>query len=413
MRTVESGEDPQAPGKAFPTLVGSSGLSNLADGVYKVALPLVAIHFTRSPALVAGLELARTLPWLVGALQVGALVDRLDRRRTMVWSNAARAGFVAVPAVGLAVGQGSIWLLYVAAAAVGICEVFYDTAAQSIIPSIVPRSRLDRANGRLYAVELGAQQFAGPPLAGFLVAAALAMSFTVPAALWLLAIGALLMLRGSFRPPTDGRRTTLRSDIRQGLSFVHGQPVLRTMAVMVGIGNLATSATGAVLVLFAVGAGSAMGLTEPQFGLLSAVIAVGGLVGGIVAERVQRRLGRARTLTLSLVGIITFVAAPALTAQVAIIAAVFFAGGVALMLWNITTVSFRQRITPDHLLGRVNSTYRLLAWGTMPLGAVLGGAIGEWFGVRSVYAVMGLLAVSVLVLDRRITEEALSETEAC
>lgn len=162
-------------GRSFRTLVTSSGLSNLADGVFKVALPLLAIHYTRSPALVAGLELVRSLPWLVGSLQVGALVDRLDRRRTMVWANATRAAFVAVPAIAIGLNGGSLWLLYVAAAGTGVSEVFYDTAAQSILPSLVPHPWLDRANGRLYAVELGAQEFAGPPIAGLVVAVALAL----------------------------------------------------------------------------------------------------------------------------------------------------------------------------------------------------------------------------------------------
>lgn len=398
-------------GRPFWTLVTSSGLSNLADGMFKLALPLVAIHYTRSPALVAGLEVVRSLPWLVGSLQVGALTDRLDRRRTMVWANTARAVFVAVPAIVIAADGGSLWLLYVAAVGTGTAEVFYDTAAQSMVPSLVPRSRLDRANGRLYAVELGAQEFAGPPLAGAFVAVALALSFATPAVLWVVALAALLAIRGTFRPSRDGPPTTIRADVRQGVSFLINRPMLRTMALMVGMGNLANSATFAVLVLFAVGSGSAMGLTEPQFGILVAVGAAGGLMGGVVAERVQRRIGRARTLTLSVFGMIAYVATPALTANVAIIAATFFAGGLTVMLWNVTTVSFRQRVTPDHLLGRVNSTYRLVAWGTRPLGAALGGALGEGLGVRGVFAIMGLVTVAMLIPNRHITEQALTDAE--
>lgn len=402
-------------GRSFWTLVTSSGLSNLADGVFKVALPLLAIQYTRSPALVAGLELVRSLPWLLGSLHVGALIDRLDRRRTMVGANAARAGFVAVPAIAIAANGGSLWLLYAAAVGTGVAEVFNDTAGQSIIPSLVPRARLDQANGRLYAVELGAQEFAGPPIAGALVAIALALSFAASAALWIVALIALITLRGTFRPLRDGPRTTIRSDVREGLSFIINRPVLRTMALMVGMSNLAASAVGVVLVLFAVGPDSPMGLTEPQFGILFAVLAAGGLVGGLVAERVQRRIGRARSLTLSVLGTILFVTTPAITTNVAVIAAVLFASGITLMLWNITTVSFRQRVTPDHLLGRVNSAYRLVAWGTRPLGAALGGALGEWLGVRSVFAIMGLITVTVLIPNRRITEHALTaaERDAC
>ncbi len=398
-------------GRPFWTLLTSSGISNLADGVFKIALPLLAIHYTRSPALVAGLELVRSLPWLVGALHVGALTDRLDRRRAMLWANTARVVFVAVPAVAMAAGDGSLWLLYGAAVGTGVAEVFYDTAAQAILPSLVVRSRLDRANGRLFAVELGAQEFAGPPLAGVLVAVALALPFATSAALWSVALVVLLALRGAFRPRRNGPATSIRADIREGLVFLLERPVLRTMALMVGMTNLATSAVFAVIVLFAVGPGSAMGLTEPQFGILFGLLAAGGVVGGLVAEPVQRRLGRARTLTVSVVGMFVYVVAPAITANVAVIAVVFFGSGLTTMLWNITTVSFRQRVTPNELLGRVNSVYRLVAWGTRPLGAALGGAIGEWLGVRSVFAIMGLLAAAVLIPDRTITEGSLTEAE--
>ena len=113
-----------------------------------------------------------------------------------------------------------------------------------------------------------------------------------------------------------------------------------------------------------------------------------------------------------MLGSVAYVAAPALTTNVVIIAVVLFAGGVALMLWNITTVSFRQRVTPDHLLGRVNSTYRLVAWGTRPLGAALGGALGQWLGLRSVFAVMAFVTAAVLIPNRRITERALAEAKA-
>jgi MFS family permease len=399
-------------GRPFWTLLTSSGLSNLADGVFKLALPLVAIRYTRSPAVIAGLELVRTLPWLLGSLHVGALTDRLDRRSVMLWANTARAVFVAVPAVAIGVDAGSVALLYIAAVGTGMAEVFYDTAAQALLPSLVGRGRLDRANGRLYAVELGAQEFVGPPLAGALVAIAVALSFGTSAALWVVAIIFLLAVRGTFRPPGEPGGASIRSDIRQGLAFVLGRPTLRTMAVMVGMTNLATSAVFPVLVLFAVGPDSAMGLTEPQFGLLFAVLAAGGVIGSFLAEWAQRRIGRSRVLTISILGTVGYVAVPAVTNQVAVIAAAMFVGGLTIMLWNVTTVSFRQRVTPDHLLGRMNSAYRLVAWGTRPLGAALGGFLGEWIGLRGVFAIMGLVTVATLLPNRSLTEQNLREAES-
>jgi MFS family permease len=188
--------------------------------------------------------------------------------------------------------------------------------------------------------------------------------------------------------------------------------MLRTMALMVGMSNLASSAVFAVLVIYAVGPDSALGLTEPQFGLLFATLAAGALIGGLIAERVQRGIGRANTLTLSVVGTASYIITLAVTANIAAIAITAFIGGMTTMMWNVTTVSFRQRLTPDHLLGRLNSAYRLVAWGTRPLGAAIGGALGQTLGIRAVFIAMSLLAVSVLIPNRAITETALTAAEA-
>ncbi|MFD1499777.1 MFS transporter, partial [Streptosporangium lutulentum] len=162
---------PPPLGIAYWRLWTSSGLSNLADGIFKIALPLVAIRFTDSPTLIAGLTFALTLPWLLFALQAGALADRLDRRRAMLCANTVRAVLLAALTLTVVVGIGSIWALYIIAICVGVAETVYDTSAQSILPQVVSRDLLSRANGHLHAAELAANQFVGPPLGGFLVAA--------------------------------------------------------------------------------------------------------------------------------------------------------------------------------------------------------------------------------------------------
>lgn len=398
-------------GQRFWRLALSSGGSNLADGVFKLALPLAAIVFTRSPTLVAGLELARSLPWLLFALPVGALADRLDRRRTMIAANVVRTSAVAVLAVVLQTGNGSIAILFVVAAVAGIAEVFYDTSSQTILPSLVRREQLGKANGRLGAIELGSQQFVGPPLAGLLIGIAVATAFWATTVLWAFAIVTLWALRGTFRPERAGGRTRMRADVAEGVRFLMSRPTLRTMAAMVGVGNLASSAAGAVLVLYAVGDESILGLTEGQFGLLFLTSAAGSIAVTAINEHIERRLGRARTLTASVAGMVLFAGAPAVTDSVWIIAGAMFVGGALIMLWNIITVSFRQAVTPDHLLGRLNSVYRLLAWGTMPLGAALGGGIAELFGLRAVFASMGVLSALLFIPVRTLTEAALIDSE--
>src|SRR5918993_4304529 len=198
-------------GVAFWRLWTSSALSNLADGIVKVALPLVALRFTGSPTLIAGLAFAVTLPWLLVALPAGALADRVDRRRFMLGANTVRAALLALLTLSAVAGIGSIWLLYAVALGIGVAETIYDTAAQSILPQVVPRDRLARANGRLLAAELTANEFVGPPLGGLLVAAGVVAAFVAPAALWVAAVGALLLLRGGFAVPR-AEPTTLRAD---------------------------------------------------------------------------------------------------------------------------------------------------------------------------------------------------------
>jgi MFS family permease len=397
-------------GRQFWRLWTSAGLSNLADGVLKIALPLVAIRYTQSPTAIAGLAFALSLPWLLFALPAGALADRLDRRRAMLGANLVRSTLLGILVLAVVLDAGSVGLLYVAAFCIGAAETIYDTSAQSILPKIVGRERLSRANGRLFAAEITANQFIGPPLGGILVAASAAAALIVPSALWIAAIGVLLLVRGTFRIPRTVR-TTLRTDIAEGLKFLWHVRVLRTLAMLTGTFNFANNAVFAVFVLYAVGPTSAIGLADPAYGLLLTSAAIGSLLGCFLAERVERMLGRARSLVLAILGSALLVGAPALTTNPVLIGAAFLVGGATIVLWNVVTVSLRQRITPDRLLGRVNSAYRLLAWGTMPLGAAAGGVLAQLLGLRAVFAIMAVITLLMLVVVRRLTDSAINDAE--
>ncbi|MFD1148995.1 MFS transporter [Saccharothrix hoggarensis] len=398
-------------GPAFWRLWTSTGLSNLADGVFKVVLPLVAIQITREPTLIAGLVFALTLPWLVFALPAGALADRFDRRRTMLGANVVRTALLAVLAGAVATDLVTIWLLYAVALVAGVTETLYDTSAQSLVPQLVDREQLPRANARLVTVELTANEFSGPPIAGLLIAAGALAAFATPAALWLLAVLALWSLKGTFRVERH-QRTTLRADIAEGLRFLLGHRLLRTLASMVGVINLASGASGAVLVLYAVGPESAMKLTPQLFGLLLTAPAAGSLVGSLAAERVIAKLGRGGSIALGFSITTLLVVTPAVTASPLLVAAGFVVAGAGVAVLNVVVVSLRQVVTPNRLLGRVNSAYRLVAWGSLPMGAAIGGVLGQVFGLRAVFVVMGAVALTALVglagATNRKVEEALA-----
>lgn len=398
-------------GRNFHRALAASGFANLADGVFQVALALLAVKLTRSPLLIAGVTVAARIPWLLMSLVAGALADRLDRRQTMIRVNLVRTVLLGGLAAAVAADMATLAMLYAVALLLGIAETLFDTSAQSLLPAIVPRDQLTRANSRLYAVELVANVFIGPPLGGLLAAVALAAAFGLPAAAYLVGAGCLALIAGSFRPAHQGPPTRLRDEIAEGVRFLWGHPVLRPLAFMLGVGNMAYAAYGAVFVLFAVAPGP-MRLSEAGFGTLTAAIGLGALAGTWLAAPAERRLGRVRTLAISLVLSAVSLVAPATTANPLLVGASMAAGGVAVVLWNVVTVSLRQRITPDRLLGRLNAGYRLVGWGSMPLGALLGGVAAEVLGLRAAFALAAAAELALLAGFRFVTEEGIRRSEA-
>jgi MFS family permease len=397
-------------GPNYWKLWGSSASSNLADGIFWIAFPLLAVRLTDSPALVAGITVVGRLPWLVFVLVAGALADRLDRRRTMVGIAVLRAVISGGLALGITAGVVGLPAMYVAAFVLGVGETLFDTAAQSIMPSLVDRDRLSQANGRLYAAELTMNQFVGPPVGGLLAGLAIALAFVASSAAFVFGAIALALLRGSFRPAPSARETGLFEDIREGLHYLFSHRLLRTLAFMVGVMNLASSATFAVFVLYAVAPGP-MGLDEVGFGLLMTTLAIGSLVGSFIVERVERRLGRARVLLFAVVFDAVTFAVPGLTSNPWIVGAAFAVSGVLVVMWNVVTVSLRQRIVPDRLLGRLNASYRLLAWGSQPLGALLGGLVAEVLGLPAVFLLSALVVALLVVAFRVVTDRAIAAAE--
>lgn len=387
----------------------TAGLSNLADGVLKVALPLVAIGFTRSPVLVGGLTFAFTLPWLLFALPAGAIVDRFDRRRLMLGANVVRLSSVAAVVLALVFHRGSVLALYAVAICAGSAETIYDNAAQSVVPQVVRPDQLVRANGRMFGAQLTANELVGPPLAGLLVAAGASVALGTPVALWLLAVLALLFVRGSYR--TERTPATLRADIAEGIRYFLHHRLLRTFAILGGTFNVASSATQAILVLYAVGSASVLGLTEQGYTLLVGTIAAGSLVGSFLAERVTALLGRARTLTASFLAAALLISMPAITTNPYLIGAAFCTGGIGVVIANVVVLSLRQRITPPHVLSRVNSGSLLITWGTKPLGAAAGAVLAQFVGLRAVFVIMGAVAFVAMAGMTTVSDRTIDAAE--
>ncbi|MGH2402139.1 MAG: MFS transporter, partial [Candidatus Limnocylindria bacterium] len=288
-----------AVGGGLPTnfwrLWSSSVAANLSDGIVSVALPIVAVGLTSSPAEFAGVTVAAQVPNLLFGLLAGGLADRLDRRWTMVSVQALRIAVLAA-LTGLALADAlSIGALYVAAFVIGTGEAFFDTNAQSIVPDVVGRDRLVTANGRLYAAEMMMNSFVGPPLGGLLIAVSVPVALTGGVAGYLIAALGLVVLRGSFRPERVGPPRRLHHEIAEGIAYLARHRLLLTLTSMVAMGRLGSTASFAIFALYAVAPGP-MGLSEPEYGLLFALFGIGSLVGSFVTARAVVLLGRASVL---------------------------------------------------------------------------------------------------------------------
>jgi MFS family permease len=397
-------------GRGFWTLFSASFLANLSDGIFSIALPLLAVSLTTEPGLVAGVTVASRLPWLVFALIAGALADRLDRRRTMVLVDAGRAALLAGLTVAVLAGVATIWLLYLVAFVLGCFETMFDTAASSMLPNVVGKDKVVAANSRLNAVELTMNQFVGPPIGGVLAAMGIATAFGVAAAGYLGALLCLVTLTGSFRARRTAPPASIRSEIADGLRYLARHRLLRTFAFVVGPMNLASTAVFAVLVLYVVKPGP-LGLDAVGFGLLITSVAVGTVAGTLLATRIERRLGRANLFvaciaSLLVFDLVWFVQNPL---AIGIILALSSTVGGA---FNVVFGSIRQRIVPNHLLGRVMASFRLISWGSLPLGALLGGIVAQTFGVPAVFVGAAILHLALLPSRLVLTDGFMAQVEA-
>jgi MFS family permease len=381
-------------GGNFARLWTAGAVSNLGDGVVLAAMPLLAASLSDSPTTVALVATAGTLPWLLFSLVGGAIADRTDRRRTMGLVDGMR--FVAVAALGFALvtGVDSIALLVIVSFALGMAETVFDNASQAILPSLVAADALETANGRLEGAQIVANQFVGPPLGAWLFGLTVSAPFFLDAGSFLFAAILVLTLRGSFRADRNVAGTTMRADIAEGVRWLVRHRVLRTLGIALGIINFVGMAAMTILVLYA---RDVLHLTDLQYGLLLAVESAGAVLGSMVAARISVRLGPGTTLVLAIAVSAGSFLVPVVWAQPVAVAASLAVGAFGGLVWNVITVSLRQSLVPDALLGRVNSAYRLVGWGTMPLGALTGGLVADAFGLRAPFLLAGVVALLLAV----------------
>jgi MFS family permease len=368
----------------FMLLWGGQSVSETGSAVTEIALPLVAVIALKASTFQVGLlTAATTAAFAVIALPAGALVDRGRKRTVMLVCDVLRLVILGSIPLAAALGGLTMAQLYVVALAAGVCTVFFDVSYQSYLPSLVPAEQLMDANGKLGTTRECAQ-LGGPSLGGALVAAVgAAGAMTADALSYLVSVASLLGIRKREEPPRARRADeTLRSRIAEGLSFVVKHRILRRVVACTATANLCSGMASALVMVFLV---RVLHVPPALTGLVVAGSALGGIAGGILAGRLAGKIGSARIIWVSML---------VFSAPQVLAAAAWHSWGVLLfplgwgirgfsaVVYNVAQLSYRQSVTPPELMGRMNAAVRWVVWGTLPLGGILGGALGTLIGVR-------------------------------
>jgi MFS family permease len=392
-------------GSRFAKLWTASTTSALGSGLATIAAPLFVAAHTRSPLIVSATFGVSWLPWLLFALPGGVLVDRLDRRRVMVTIDWARVVAMAVLATALLAGRASIALLDGVLFIINTGEVVFRSASQAMTPSVVPRARLERANGWLVGGTTIMQQMIAGPLGGFLFAVTAAVPFVVNAGTYAASAVLVGLVPGTYRalrPKADPGSSQLRqarAELAEGFRWLARQRVLRTMTVLIGLLNLTLTAATAVLVLLAK---ERLHLGAVGYGTLFTCEAVGALLGSACGDWLIKRVTATWTIRIGLLVEAGLHLVLATSRSAYLVGAMLFAFGIHAALWTIVANSLRQRLTPPEMLGRVASTSLFIAAGGNCVGAMLGGVIAARFGITAPYWVGFAAAALVSVTTWRV-----------
>jgi MFS family permease len=413
-------------GASYWKLWSATAISNLGDGVSMVAYPWLASAITRSPILIALAAVASRLPWLIFTLPAGVITDRFDRKKIIVAMDAARGFLTVFVAVMVYLKADTLpklneltnitdlatnWPLYIVAITAsflfGCAEVLRDNTAQTFMPSVVKEEQLEKANGQMWSAESLTNSFIGPPLGSFLIAIAVFVPFFFDAASFFVAVALLSTITTITKPITIVEsakpkvKPNFRAEIKEGFDWLWSHELLRPMAIILGSMNGISSLGGAAFILFAQ---EILHTSVLEFAILGTSGAIGGIIGGIYGPKIAKKIGSGPSLFLTLLIMPIFEIAIGFVSSWEVVWLLSGITTIFAVLWNVITVSLRQSIIPTHLLGRVNSVYRFFAWGTIPIGLLIGGGLitlmehftsREW-ALRTPYFVTGALGFIIL-----------------
>ena len=387
-------------GPAFNRLFSASVISNLSDGLLAVAAPLLAISLTKDPVLISLLSAFVMLPWLLFAIPIGLIVDRVDKRLLVTFTNSIRFVFAGLVALAISTDFITIYWLLLAAFVIGTCEVAADTAAQSLIPVILEKKNFEKANSRLNIAQTVIQNFVGAPLSGFLYASAIVLPFILNslgfliAAIFVFMIPAHLISHGTSAAVTDTAKKSFIGDIKFGLNYLwNDRPLRRLVATTTSLGFFYSLSTSTVILFVT----ETLEIPTQYFGVLMASAGSGGVLGAVLTPRLSKRFGRGAVLAVAIFISSITVLFQGLAPNYWVYGVIGFISSFTITNWNILLMSCYQVLIPSELYGRIHGARRTFVWGVMPIGAFLGGVIAH-AGLR-LPLIVGGIATTLISLS--------------
>lgn len=387
----------------FLTMWSGQALSQFGAQVTELAIPVLAVLLLDATEFEVGvLNAANVAAFLLIGLPAGAWIDRMRKRHVMIAADVIRALALATLPLLWWLGMLQIWHVVAVAFVMGTATVFFDVSYQSIVPSLVPSRQIAEANGKFEATAQFAG-IAGPAAGGWLVTAITApLAILATVGTYVASAIALSLTRDhEVVTPKSDREPMMRS-IGEGLRWVFGNPLLRRIVGTTGVSNFFSTLTFTLLPIFLL---RTLGLSPESMGVIFALSAVGGLAGAIATPHIVRRVGEARAIPLSAIAfsvVALFLPVAAMVPEFAfpLLVAQGFVMMFTVLLYNIVQVTFRQRITPPRLLGRMNASIRFVVWGCMPIAALIAGGLGTWLGVVPTMWIgaLGALASALFVV---------------
>lgn len=409
-------------GRDFGKLWTAAAFSNLADGIGRTAVPLVATTLTRDPLAISVIGALAFVPWLVFGLPAGMIVDRFDRRIVMAVANTMRGGVALWLAIVTATGALELWMLLLGTLIFGLGETLFDNATNAVIPGIVTRRQLDRANGRMQAAQVTIDMFVAQPIAGVLFAVSLALPLWLGSAGYLVPIVLALLLPisaaravrdepqiidpeapdvvagGPTAEPVAVAPTRSRTSAREAVGFLWRHRYLRTMTLYTSlVGSALSFAQAATLLYFL----DDLGVQEYAIGFVTAGIGVGALLGSIVAPRLVERFGRGWVMLAANAGAAIGLGLTGLAPEVFSASIAYAFGAFSISVWNVPWGALRQQIVPPQLFGRVLGIIRMLTWGLFSVATILGGWVAQT-SLRLPFVAAGMIIVVATVVGARL-----------